>query len=148
STNVPHHRFNLFQQLQYYLKVVVFLLPKVHDQLERDEILPRIIHQMLNDENTVTLEIRLTCSLVWHLLKENEQLSPNEKLNKMKKVTCVIMSRLSLYFGLIKTTMTNKLLDTNFFVQLLEEVLAFKTRDATIMVGVSKALETYSEALT
>ncbi|CAF1020119.1 unnamed protein product [Rotaria sordida] len=148
STNVPHHRFNLFQQLQYYLKVIVFLLPKVHDELEQDNIISRIIHQMLNDENTVTLEIRLTCSLVWHLLKDNEQLSPHEKLNQMKKVTCVIMSRLALYFGLIKTTMTNQLLDTNFFVQLLEEVLAFKTCDATIMVGVSKALETYSEALT
>ncbi len=31
-------------------------------------------------ENIVTLEIRLTCSLVWHLLKENEQLTPNEKV--------------------------------------------------------------------
>ncbi|CAF5154091.1 unnamed protein product, partial [Rotaria magnacalcarata] len=81
---------------------------------------------MLNDENTVTFEIRLTCSLIWHLLKENEQLSPDEKVDKMKKVTCVTMSRLALYF---------------------EEVLAFKTRDATIMVGISKALETYSEAL-
>ncbi len=45
----------------------------------------------------------------------------------MKNVTPVIMSRLALYFGLIKTTMTNQLLDTNFFVQLLEEILAFKT---------------------
>ena len=97
STNVPHHRFNLFQQLQYYLKVVVFLLPKFHNELERDEILSRIVYQMLNDgmfsfnfyhkrknilslENTVTLEIRLTCSLVWHLLKDNEQLSPHEKV--------------------------------------------------------------------
>ncbi|CAF5228585.1 unnamed protein product, partial [Rotaria magnacalcarata] len=57
------------------------------------------------------------------------------------------MSRLALYFGLIKTTIINQYLDTNFFVRLLEEVLAFKTRDATIMVGISKALETYSEAL-
>jgi len=95
-TNVPHQRFNLFQQAQYYLKVIVFLLPKVHDELERDQILSRIIYQMLNDglfslvilikinhsflENIVTLEIRLTCSLVWHLLKENEQLTPNEKV--------------------------------------------------------------------
>ncbi|CAF4596047.1 unnamed protein product [Rotaria socialis] len=146
-TNVPHHRFNLFQQLQYYLKVVVFLLPKFHDELESDGIISRIIHEMLNDENRVTLEIRLTCSLVWHLLKENEQLSPDEKVDKMKKVTCVTMSRLALYFGLIKTTIINQYLDTNFFVRLLEEVLAFKTRDATIMVGISKALETYSEAL-
>lgn len=37
------------------------------------------------------------------------------------------MSQLALYFGLIKTTMTHQNLDTNFFVQLLEEVLAFKT---------------------
>ncbi len=84
----------------------------------------------------------------------------------MKNVTPVILSRLALYFGLIKTTMTNQLLDTNFFVQLLEDILAFKTfvldkflfnrvifffysrRDATIMVGISKALETYSQALT
>jgi hypothetical protein len=45
----------------------------------------------------------------------------------MKKVTPVVMSRLALYFGLIKTTITNELLDTHFFVQLLEEILAFKT---------------------
>ncbi len=45
----------------------------------------------------------------------------------MKNVTPVILSRLALYFGLIKTTMTNQLLDTNFFVQLLEDILAFKT---------------------
>lgn len=44
----------------------------------------------------------------------------------MKKVTPVIMSRLALYFGLIKTTMTNELRDTNFFIQLLEEILGFK----------------------
>lgn len=99
STNVPHQRFTLFQQLQYYLKVLVFLLPKFGDELEKDEIISKIIHQMLNDglfylnknikkkkrnnylsENIVTLELRLTCSLVWHLLKENEQLSPNEKV--------------------------------------------------------------------
>lgn len=49
STNVPHQRFNLFQLLQYYLKVVVFLLPKFHNELERDEILSRIVHQILND---------------------------------------------------------------------------------------------------
>ncbi len=73
------------------------------------------------------MEIRLTCSLVWHLLRENEELSPHDKLQRMKDVTPVIMSRLALYFGLIKTTMTNQLLDTNFFVQLLEEILAFKT---------------------
>ncbi len=45
----------------------------------------------------------------------------------MKKVTEVVTSRLALYFGLIKTTMTNELRDTSFFVQLLEEILAFKT---------------------
>jgi hypothetical protein len=45
----------------------------------------------------------------------------------MKKVTDVTVSRLALYFGLIKTTMTNELRDTNFFVQLLNEILAFKT---------------------
>jgi len=45
----------------------------------------------------------------------------------MKKVTDVTVSRLALYFGLIKTTMTNELRDTNFFVQLLDEILAFKT---------------------
>ena len=45
----------------------------------------------------------------------------------MKQVTPVLTSRLALYFGLIKTTMTNELRDTNFFVQLLEEILAFKT---------------------
>ncbi len=73
------------------------------------------------------MEIRLTCSLVWHLLRDNEQLSPNDKLQRMKNVTRVILSRLALYFGLIKTTMTNQLLDTNFFLQLLEEILAFKT---------------------
>jgi hypothetical protein len=39
------------------------------------------------------------------------------KFIQMKKVTPVIMTRLSLYFGLI-TTMTNQLLDTNFFIQL------------------------------
>jgi hypothetical protein len=44
----------------------------------------------------------------------------------MKNVTPVIMSRLSLYFGLVKTTMTNQLLDNKFFIQLLEEILAFK----------------------
>ncbi|CAF1116719.1 unnamed protein product [Adineta ricciae] len=148
STNVPHQRFNLFQQLQYYLKVVVFLLPKFQQELERDGIISRIIHEMLNDENTVTLEIRLTCSLVWHLLKDNDQLSPHEKLNRMTEVTEVTLSRLALYFGLIKTTMTNELRDTSFFLQLLEDILAFKTREATIMVGISKALETYSEALT
>ncbi|CAF1033829.1 unnamed protein product [Adineta steineri] len=148
STNVPHHRFTLFQQLQYYLKVVVFLLPKFHDELERDNIISQLVHQMLNDENTVTLEIRLTCSLVWHLLKTNEQLLPNAKLDRMKQVTSVELSRLALYFGLVKTTMTNDLCDTHFFTQLLDEILAFKTRDATITVGISKALETYSEALT
>ena len=73
------------------------------------------------------MEIRLTCSLVWHLLRENEELSPHDKLQRMKSVTPVIMSRLALYFGLIKTTMTNHLLDTNFFLQLLEDILAFKT---------------------
>lgn len=45
----------------------------------------------------------------------------------MKNVTNVTMSRLSLYFGLIKTTMTNPNLDENFLVQLLEEILQFKT---------------------
>jgi len=45
----------------------------------------------------------------------------------MKKVTNVTVSRLALYFGLIKTTMTNQLRDTKFFVQLLDEILAFKT---------------------
>jgi hypothetical protein len=45
----------------------------------------------------------------------------------MKKVTDVTVSRLALYFGLIKTTMTNELRDTNFFVQLLDEILDFKT---------------------
>ena len=49
STNVPHQRFNLFQRLQYYLKVVVFLLPKFQQELERDGIISRIIHEMLND---------------------------------------------------------------------------------------------------
>ena len=75
----------------------------------------------------MTLEIRLTCSLVWHLLSENEQLSAIDKLQRMKNVTPIVMSRLALYFGLIKTTMTNQLLDTNYFLQLLEEILAFKT---------------------
>jgi hypothetical protein len=45
----------------------------------------------------------------------------------MKNVSPVIMSRLALYFGLIKTTMTNQLLDTNFFLQILQEILAFET---------------------
>lgn len=45
----------------------------------------------------------------------------------MKNVSGVILSRLALYFGLIKTTMNNQSLDTNFFVQLLEEILCFKT---------------------
>lgn len=89
------------------------------------------------------------------------------QLERMTKVTPVVMSRLALYFGLIKTTMTNQLRDASFFIRLLEDILAFKTyvlttkddlprlsclsrcsRDATIMVGIAKALETYSEALT
>ena len=45
----------------------------------------------------------------------------------MKKVTSVVMSQLALYFGLMKTTMTNELVDSKFFVQLLEEILAFRT---------------------
>jgi hypothetical protein len=85
------------------------------------------IDKILLLENIVTLEIRLTCSLVWHLLKDNEQLSPNDKLQRMKNVSPIILSRLALYFGLIKTTMTNHLLDTYFFIQLLEDILAFKT---------------------
>jgi hypothetical protein len=85
------------------------------------------IDKILLLENIVRLEIRLTCSLVWHLLKDNEQLSPNDKLQRMKNVSPIILSRLALYFGLIKTTMTNHLLDTNFFIQLLEDILAFKT---------------------
>jgi hypothetical protein len=31
-------------------------------------------------ENPITLEIRLTCSLVWHLLNDNEELQPNDKV--------------------------------------------------------------------
>jgi len=42
---------------------------------------------ILSLENTVTLEIRLTCSLVWHLLKENEELSPTEKVNLLDIVS-------------------------------------------------------------
>jgi hypothetical protein len=57
SSNVPHHRFTLFQQLQYYLKVIVFLLPKVHNELERDEIVSRIIDEMLNDGLLILFKI-------------------------------------------------------------------------------------------
>jgi len=32
-------------------------------------------------ENILTLEIRLTCALVWHLLKDNFQLSPDDKVD-------------------------------------------------------------------
>jgi len=78
----------------------------------------------------------------------------NFKLEQMKKVTdVVILFRLALYFGLIKTTMTNELRDTNLFVQLINEIFAFKMfvllfvkffllrfsrsrRDVTIMVGI------------
>ena len=143
SSHVPHQRFTYFQQGQYYLKIIVFLLPKFHHELERDQIISRIIHQMLTDgfffahstnlfcfsrlENIVTLELRLTCSLVWHLLQENEQLSFHERISRMKNVTEVLMSRLTLYFGLIKTTMINQIVDGNVFTQLLEEILAFKT---------------------
>ena len=99
STNVPFQRFQFFQQAQYYLKVLVFLLPKFGDELERDHIISNIIHQMINDgsilffsqiksklcffpsENILTLEIRLTCALVWHLLKDNFQLSPDDKVD-------------------------------------------------------------------
>jgi hypothetical protein len=90
----------------------------------------------------------------------------------MKRVTPVTMSRLSLYFGLIKTTMNRRIDDDgHIFVQLLDEIVAFKTsvivvpdeatfvvdrpsvscacsrRDAAVLLGISKALETYSEAL-
>jgi hypothetical protein len=49
-------------------------------------------------ENTVTLEIRLTCSLVWHLLKENEELSPTEKVNLLD----IVYMNLIFSFSLIK----------------------------------------------
>ena len=78
-------------------------------------------------ENILTLEIRLTCSLVWHLLKENDQLSLKDRLDRMKNLTKVIMSRLALYFGLIKTTMIHQSIDGDFFRLLLEEILQFKT---------------------
>ena len=45
----------------------------------------------------------------------------------MKEISEVGLSRLSLYFGLIKTTMTNNLLDKTFVIQLLEDILHFKT---------------------
>ena len=48
------------------------------DEIDQQKIKYQLI---LSLENTVTLEIRLTCSLVWHLLKENEQLLPHEKVN-------------------------------------------------------------------
>lgn len=85
----------------------------------------------------------------------------------MKQITKGKLSIIALYFGLIKTTMTNNDLHTQFFVQLINEILSLKTfvffpsffisnpnpismdfrRDATILVGISKALETYSESL-
>jgi len=81
----------------------------------------------------------------------------------MKKVTdVVILSRLALYFGLIKTTMTNELRDTNLFVQLIHEIFAFKTfvllsvkffslsfsrsrRDATIMVEIFPSSKSFND---
>ena len=36
--------------MQFYLKVIVYLLPKCGEQLERDEILSRIIIEILNDD--------------------------------------------------------------------------------------------------
>ena len=84
--DVPQQRFQLFQQLQYYLKVIVFLLPKVSSRLERDTRLSTIVSQILTDgsekETIVTLEIRLTSSLVWHLLKENLHLPLEEKVRR------------------------------------------------------------------
>jgi hypothetical protein len=53
---------------------------------------------ILSLENTVTLEIRLTCSLVWHLLKENDQLSPTEKVNLFD----IVSMNLIFTFSLIK----------------------------------------------
>lgn len=49
SSHVPQQRFNYFQQGQFYLKILVFLLPKFPDELQRDQIISQIIHQMLND---------------------------------------------------------------------------------------------------
>jgi hypothetical protein len=81
----------------------------------------------------------------------------------MKKVTdVVILSRLALYFGLVKTTMTNELCDTNLFVQLIHEIFAFKTfvllsvkffslsfsrsrRDAMIMVGIFPSSKSFND---
>jgi hypothetical protein len=39
-----------------------------------------LIKTNLSLENPITLEIRLTCSLVWHLLNDNEELQPNDKV--------------------------------------------------------------------
>ena len=65
----------------------------------------------------------------------------------MKTVTGVTISRLTLYFGLVKTTLNTSIVDSKIFVQLLNEILAFKGRDGTLMVAIGKALETFSEAL-
>ncbi len=53
---------------------------------------------ILSLENTVTLEIRLTCSLVWHLFKENDQLSPTEKVNLLD----IVSMNLTFTFSLMK----------------------------------------------
>jgi len=45
----------------------------------------------------------------------------------MNDVTKVKLSQISLYFGLIKTTIANEYLDTHFFVQLLNDLLLFQT---------------------
>jgi len=47
----------------------------------------------------------------------------------MKEITKVKLSVIALYFGLIKTTMTNNSLHTNFFLQLINEILSLKTFD-------------------
>ena len=45
----------------------------------------------------------------------------------MKNVSCVEVSQLTLYFGLIKTTMTNRFLaGEEFLLQLIEEILSFE----------------------
>ncbi|CAF1270067.1 unnamed protein product, partial [Didymodactylos carnosus] len=151
-TDVPSTRFNLYQELQLCFKINVFLLPKLDTILHQTfcEEIKNFVQQILNDVSGVPLEIRLSCSIAWHLSNSNQKF--NETIQLMRNDNSVysslpITSRLPLYFGLIKTTNFKDINDGSILVQLVHNILSFQTRDSSIMVAVAKILETYSDSL-
>lgn len=49
STEIPLHKFHLFQQMQYLLKIVHFLLSKFDDLNESNDDLSVLVDRILDD---------------------------------------------------------------------------------------------------